>query len=230
MLSVLLALIMAAPLFAGSPSGTLRDPHGRVLPGATVRLTAIGAEAVHETTSGPDGAFQFGEIPDGEYMFSARLPGFMSSRQRVRVTATMPALDITLPVGTLRETITIRGRVGETDSSSRGTTSARPQPPKPECGATEVGGNIKPPMKLKDVRPRYRQAVIDANVQGSVLLQAVIDVTGRVRNIEVVSPVNADLEEATIDAVSQWEFSPTWLNCEAIEVRMFVTASFEIER
>jgi hypothetical protein len=33
-----------------------------------------------------------------------------------------------------------------------------------------------------------------------------------------------------VGAVSQWEFSPTWLNCEAIEVQMFVTASFKIER
>ena len=31
-------------------------------------------------------------------------------------------------------------------------------------------------------------------------------------------------------AVSQWEFSPTWLNCEAVEVRMFVTVSFTAER
>ena len=39
----------------------------------------------------------------------------------------------------------------------------------------------------------------------------------------MVSPVNADLEDEAIAAVSQWEFSPTYLNCEPIEVRMFVT-------
>jgi hypothetical protein len=47
-----------------------------------------------------------------------------------------------------------------------------------------------------------------------------------VRNVEVVSPVSADLEDEAVLAVSQWEFSPTWLNCEAIEVRMFVTVKF----
>lgn len=222
--------VAAAAIGAGTPSGVLRDPQGRVLPAATVRLSAIGAEAIHETMSGADGSFQFPEVPDGDYMISARLPGFMSSRQRVRVTANMPPLDLTLQVGTLKETITVRRAVGEVDGPPTGTTSARPAPAKPECGTTEVGGNIKPPMKLKDVRPRYKQALVDANLEGTVLLQAIIDTNGRVRNIEVVSPVNADLEESAINAVSQWEFSPTWLNCEAIEVRMFVNVSFQIDR
>ena len=48
--------------------------------------------------------------------------------------------------------------------------------------------------------------------------------------MEVVSPVNAELEEEAIGAVSQWEFTPTWLNCEPVEVRMFVTVSFTAER
>jgi TonB family protein len=222
--------VAAASLVAGAPSGVLRDPHGRVLPAATVRLSAIGTDTIHETTTDASGAFQFGEVPDGEYMLSARLPGFRSARQRVSVNASTRPFDVTLLVGTLRETVTIRANVG-TDSATRTTQAARPgYDTKPACGSTEVGGNLKPPMKLKDVRPRYRQAWIDNNVEGDVLLHVLIGVDGRVRNVEVVSPGNADLEEEAVGAVSQWEFSPTWLNCEAIEVQMFVTASFKIER
>jgi len=39
-----------------------------------------------------------------------------------------------------------------------------------------------------------------------------------------------ELEDEAIAAVSQWEFSPTYLNCEPIEVRMYVTVSFKVER
>jgi TonB family protein len=85
-------------------------------------------------------------------------------------------------------------------------------------------------MKLRDVRPRYRQAWASANLEGSVLMQARIGVDGKVRAVEVVSPGNVDLEDEAIAAVSQWEFSPTYLNCEPIEVRMYVTVSFKIER
>ena len=61
-------------------------------------------------------------------------------------------------------------------------------------------------------------------------MQARIGVDGRVKAVEVISPVNAELEDEAIAAVSQWEFSPTYLNCEPIEVQMYVTVSFKIER
>lgn len=223
--------VAAASIGAGAPSGVLRDPQGRVLPGAVVRLSAIGVDAIHETHSDASGAFQFAEIPDGDYMLSARLPGFMAARQRVRVSSTMPPLDVTLQVGNLMETITVRaglsGNAG--DGDARGVTTAPRSTSPPPCGSTEVGGNIKPPTKLKDVRPRYKQAWVDNSIQGNVLLQAIIGVDGKVRQLEVISPVNADLEDEAMAAVSQWEFSPTWLNCHAIEVRMYVTASFKID-
>ncbi len=220
--------IAAASRYAGAPGGVLRDPSGRVLPGATVRLSAIGQEAIHETQSDASGAFQFPEIPDGDYMLSARLPGFLSARERVRVSSSMPPLNMTLQIGTLMETINVTGSTRA--EAARPPAAARPMPAAPPCRDIEVGGNLKPPMKLKDVRPRYKQELLDNRVEGIILLQAIIGVDGRVRNVEVVSPVNADLEEAAVAAVSQWEFSPTYLNCAAVEVRMFVTVRFSLEQ
>ena len=57
--------------------------------------------------------------------------------------------------------------------------------------------------------------------KGTILLQARIGIDGKVQEVEVISPVNADLEDEAIAAVSQWEFSPTYLNCEPIEVQMY---------
>ena len=229
--AVLLAIavpIAAASLAAGQPSGVLRDPSGRVLPNATVRLTAVASDATHETVSDAGGGFVFTGIPDGDYLLSARLPGFLSSRQRLRISGGMEPIVLTLQVGTLKETILVTS--GDPNEGLRKTVSASRAAAPPACGSTELGGNLKPPMKLRDVRPRYRQALIDANVEGSILLQARIGVDGKVREVEVVSPVHADLEDEAIAAVSQWEFSPTYLNCEPIEVRMYVTVSFKIER
>jgi TonB family protein len=212
--------IAAATGGAGAPSGVLRDPSGKVLPGATVRLSAIGTDAVHETQSDSTGTFRFGEIPDGDYMLSARLPGFLGARTRVRVNASMAPIDMTVQVGTLKETVTVKA--GDINTPY----APKYVPTKPACGSTDVGGNIKPPAKLKSVSPRYKKEWESAGLSGDVLLQAVIGSDGKVRDIEVVSPVNADLEEEAVNAVSQWEFSPTWLNCEAIDVRIFVTVAF----
>ena len=228
LLLVALALpIAAATAHAGSPGGVLRDPSGRVLPGATVRLSAIGSEAVHEAQTDSSGAFQFPEVADGDYMLLVNVPGFQSVRQRLRVSSSMTPLNVIMQVGTLTETISIRAGDVVRPMSTK---PALPMPEPPPCGNTEVGGNLKPPRKLKDVRPDYKQALIDNKVEGNILMQATIGVDGRVRNVEVVSPVNADLEEAAVAAVSQWEFSPTYLNCQAVEVRMFVTARFSLEQ
>jgi TonB family protein len=216
--------VAAVTLAAGAPSGVLRDPMGRVLPGATVRLSAIGTDAIHETQSDSTGTFRFNEIPDGDYMLSARLPGFLSARTRVRVNASTPQIEMTVQVGTLSETVTVKSGDVSTPYVPRYV------PTRPACGSTQLGGNLKPPMKLKDVRPRYKAEWSAAALTGNVLLQVVIGKDGKIRDLEVVSPANADLEEEAIAAVSQWEFSPTWLNCEPIEVRMFVTVSFDYDR
>lgn len=229
---ILLAMalsIAAAAQAPGATSGRITDPMGLPLPDATVRMTAVATEAVFETKADATGHFQLPDMPAGEYLISARYPGFSSQRQRIRINGPV-TFALQMQVGTLRETITVRGSATTPDSPTRTVnTASSVAPPKP-CGTTEVGGNIKPPRKVRDVRPRYKQAWATTNPQGTVLLQALIGVDGRVKNVEVVSTADAEMEEEALAAVSQWEFTPTLLNCEAVEVRMFVTISFSAEQ
>jgi TonB family protein len=227
LLAALTLPIAAVSQGSATPSGTVSDPSGRRIAGVTVRLSALNDEAVYQTQTDADGAFQFPAVPAGEYMMSARQFGFLSVRRRVSITGATPAMAIGLQVGTLQETVTVRGGKDDKDgpryeqrASHFGT----------ECTPQDTGGHLVPPRKIRDVRPRYKQAWFDARLEGSILMQARIGVDGRIREVEVVSPVNADLEEEAIGAVSQWEFTPTWLNCEPVEVRMFVTVAFTAER
>lgn len=219
--------IAAATQAPATPAGIVEDPSGRPLADAAVRLTAINTDAVFETRTDGSGNFQFPDVPAGDYLLAARSPGFSSQRQRIHLAGGGMSFTMRMAVGTLQETITVRGGGNDVDGA-RGGSSAAAAPSAPTC--TSAGGQITPPMKLRDVRPRYRQAWASANLEGSVLMQARIGVDGKVRAVEVVSPGNVDLEDEAIAAVSQWEFSPTYLNCEPIEVRMYVTVSFKIER
>jgi TonB family protein len=226
MVTLLLAAalpIAAASQSSSTTSGTVVDPSGLPLPNAPVTLTGAGGAPVFETTTDATGAFQFPAVPSGEYMLSSRTPGFSSLRQRVQIGGPT-TLSMQLQVGTLRETVTVRG--GETFPAA----AALPMPAAPPCGSTSVGGNLKPPKKLLHVSPKFRQAWVDAGVQGSVLLQARIGTDGKISSVEVVSPSHQELEDEALAAVSQWQFSPTYLNCEPVEVRMFVTVSFTAER
>jgi TonB family protein len=220
--------IAAASQAPGTPSGTISDPSGRPLADAVVRLTAIGSDSVFETRTDANGAFQLGDVPAGDYLLSARSPGFSAQRQRVRLSGAY-TFSLRLEVGTLRETVSVRSDGSATGAGQRSETRAPSYTP-PACAAGATGGQLTPPRKLRDVRPRYKQAWVANQLEGDVLMRASIGLDGRVKNVDVISPVNVELEDEAIAAVSYWEFSPTYLNCEPVEVQMYVTVSFKIER
>jgi hypothetical protein len=50
-----------------------------------------------------------------------------------------------------------------------------------------------------------------------------------VRDARVVGAVHPDLSRAALDAVRQWEFDWTLLNCVPVEVSMTVTVNFRVQ-
>ena len=76
-----------------------------------------------------------------------------------------------------------------------------------------VGGAIQPPRKVRDVAPDYPPVARSARVEGVVILEAVIGADGRVTDVRVLRSI-ALLNAAAIEAVRQWQFTPTRLNGE----------------
>jgi beta-lactamase regulating signal transducer with metallopeptidase domain len=212
--------IASASQGTSSPQGKLADPMGRPMADATLRLSPVGnVEQVVETKTDAEGAFAFPAVPAGEYMLSVRYPGFTASRQRMQLSGSGTTIALQVQVGTLRETVTIDAKPGPREEYRRATSAP------PTCDAN-AGGQLTPPVKVKTVNPRYKQEWLDANLAGVILMNARIGVDGKVRQVDVVSPVNAELEDEAIAAVSQWEFTPTYLNCEPVAVQMYVTVQF----
>jgi TonB family protein len=107
---------------------------------------------------------------------------------------------------------------------------APPPPPPPPgwaAGAVRVGGNIKAPEKTRHVAPIYPPIAQSAAVQGVVILEAVIGGDGKVQDARVLRSVPL-LDQAAIDAVRQWEFTPTMLNATPVPVIMTVTVQFTL--
>jgi TonB family protein len=69
--------------------------------------------------------------------------------------------------------------------------------------AVRVGGSIRPPTKLKDVRPVYPLVAQQARIQGVVIVEGRIERDGRVSSVRVLRSIPL-LDEAAIDAVQQW--------------------------
>jgi protein TonB len=104
---------------------------------------------------------------------------------------------------------------------------APPPPPPPPSAPVRVGGDIKEPKKIKHVPPVYPQIAQTAKVQGVVIIEAVIGKDGNVKDAKVLRSV-ALLDQAALDAVRQWKFTPTLLNNVPVEVIMTVTVNFTL--
>jgi protein TonB len=102
-----------------------------------------------------------------------------------------------------------------------------PPPPPPPTQPVRVGGQIKQPTKLKHVAPVYPPIAQSARVQGVVIIEAIIGPNGKVQDAKVLRSIPL-LDQAALDAVKQWEFSPTLLNNTPVPVIMTVTVQFTL--
>jgi len=81
------------------------------------------------------------------------------------------------------------------------------------------------PVALVRVPPVYPQAAIEAGVEGTVLVQALLCATGQVIDVRVQKSIPM-LDAAAVDAVGQWLFSPALFAGEPLAVWMAIPVKF----
>lgn len=209
-------------------SGTATDESGAVLANATLVLSNVQTSAKYEVRSNQSGFFEFVGLRAGDYELEVRLPGFEPIKDAVSVgVGETLQKNVTLSVGSVQETITVIGGPGEPVAlRPNNRVMTAPAPSRRPCPNPAVGGCIGPPVKLKDVRPVYPPALRDTGVQGTVLIEGQIGTDGRMKEMRVVSSPHPALERSALDAVGEWEFTPTTLNDRVIDTRINVSVSF----
>ena len=91
--------------------------------------------------------------------------------------------------------------------------------------AVRVGGQVRPPIRIKEVAPVYPAVAQSARVTGDVVIEATVDEEGNVADARVVKSVPL-LDQAALDAVKQWQYRPSLLNGVPTPVVMTVTVKF----
>lgn len=94
-------------------------------------------------------------------------------------------------------------------------------------GALRISGDVKVPTKIRDVKPVYPAEAQAARVMGVVIIEARIDPDGTVGNAHVLRSIPL-LDQAALEAVMQWRFTPTLVDGQAVPVVMTVTVNFSL--
>jgi protein TonB len=104
-----------------------------------------------------------------------------------------------------------------------------PPPPAPK-EPVRVGGQIREPALIRRVDPVYPTLAVHAQIEGTVILEAIVDREGRVESVKVLRSANSLLDKSAIEAVRQWQYSPVILNGKPERFMLTVVLSFHLER
>ncbi len=113
MFGVCLALFGCSVSFAADSQiqGTVVDPAGSAISDATVSLTDLATSKVIHSTTGPEGRFDFTNVPSDPQLVIIEKSGFESFTQRISSTTQPTTIKATLNLATLSESLIVRGTV-----------------------------------------------------------------------------------------------------------------------
>jgi len=136
----------------------------------------------------------------------------------------LPPLDVEVVAGNAHRNLHPRSNTTKVQFSQPAAPVARQAAP-----IAAAATNAAQRERLADaIPPSYPALAQHMNVQGSVVLQALIGADGNIQNIHVVSGP-AILATAAQQAVREWRFKPVYQNGQAVETRATITVSFTIK-
>src|SRR5271165_4200238 len=90
-----------------------------------------------------------------------------------------------------------------------------------------VSSGVAQGLLVHQVKPAYPTLAVQARIQGTVVLQAVIAKDGTVQDLRVVSR-HPLLVQAAMDAVKLWRYKPYLLNDQPVEVDTQINVNFTL--
>ena len=111
--ALLVALVSSTTAFAqqgtSTVRGTVKDPQGNVVAGATVTLTNVGTTTSRQTTSSESGGYGFEGVPVGDYKIEVEAQGFKKAQVTdVHASVSAPSsVDVQLELGNVSEIVTV---------------------------------------------------------------------------------------------------------------------------
>jgi general secretion pathway protein A len=201
------------PLPVAPPVSTAANT-AQGVPPASKRTPVVSRPASQELAAGEPALT--GRIPEGDVLAllaTALRPSAMIGRDAPpNLTAVAPNAPADANAGIL--------------PASSGILPALPPPPE-QTVPLLVGGQVRGPQLVSQILPDYPLAAKHIGLEGKVVVNAVIDATGKVTHMNVVSGPEL-LQHAALDAVRQSKYEPRYLDGKPVTGEMFINVQFRL--
>jgi TonB family protein len=100
--------------------------------------------------------------------------------------------------------------------------------PVPGPGVYRVGNGVSAPHIVEHPDPAYTEEARAAKLQGTVLLQVVVQPDGTAGQIQVLRSLDAGLDQKAAEAVGKWKFQPGVKDGRAVPVQATIEVNFRL--
>jgi len=122
---------------------------------------------------------------------------------------------------------TMSGEPQEGGANALGAELASNKQPAAPAAPVAVGGEVRQARLVSSVPPEYPPMAKARHVSGGVTIDALIEATGRVTKMKVLSGPTL-LEQAAMDALKEWKYEPAMLDGKAVAMHVTVTIQFRL--
>jgi general secretion pathway protein A len=231
----LIALGAASARYLEQPSNPVQDAataavtHASTTPGASGSVSqnsAVGPQTPRgKTTRGASNLasdlFAYTQLAEPSPAPKKTIPG------QARAGPTMTRRDRTPNANDAGPAPLVDGRVVPNANGLSGGLADTGQPLAPPT-ALHIGGEVKLARLLSSVSPLYPPLARNVGVAGNVRIDALVDATGHVSTMKVVSGP-ALLRQAAVDALGQWKYEPATVGGKPVPMHLTVTIQFHFQ-
>jgi periplasmic protein TonB len=95
-------------------------------------------------------------------------------------------------------------------------------------GLMSVGGGVGAPTVVHSVQPEFTEEARQANYQGSVSIQLIVDAQGNPQNVHVTRHASYGLDQKAVEAVRQYKFRPAMFQGHPVAVQIIIDVDFHL--
>jgi protein TonB len=92
----------------------------------------------------------------------------------------------------------------------------------------DVGEGVTLPSVVREVRPDYTPAALQARIEGTVQLKVIVEEDGSVGEVAVERSLDEELDQQAVAAMKRWEFKPGRKDDKPVAVRIHVQLRFTL--